>query len=88
MKYNMLIKRDEKYSFIFERKSVIATNLSEKDFEKIRALNMDLLKDYSFVKYQDTDFTWWSFCTMLLTKNKLYKNQCFDIDWYGNITRY
>lgn len=84
--YNLLAKSDKKYSFLIS--DFIATKLNEKEFEIIKKNNEKLFKDYRFIPYNETDFTWWAKVNKYLTKNKLYSGVCFDIDYFGNITKY
>lgn len=84
-KYNILAKCLKGQEYIIT--DMIATKLTKQKFAKLQELN-DFLQDYRFIEYKDTDFTWWDKITKYLTINKLYKNCNFDIDYYGNITRY
>lgn len=85
-KYNMLVKRHPEKSYLVG--DFIATKLNKKDFEELKGLNKDLLGKHEFVKFEDTDFSWWSKTHQQLTKTKLIKNLVFEKDYYGNITKY
>lgn len=83
--YNMLSKRDkDKPYIIFD---FVATKLSEKQFNRLKELNPDILGDYYFIPYAHTDFTWWGKCTKYLTNRRL-SQAYFSIDYFGNITKY
>lgn len=84
-KYNIIAKTIPNKEYIITE--MIATNLTKEKFLKIQKLN-GFLKDYKFINFKDTDFTWWQRITKFLTQSKLYKNCYFDIDFYGNITKY
>lgn len=84
--YNIIAKRVKGHEYIMT--DLIATKLTRNQFEKIKQLNQKLFEDYYFIPYKETDFTWWAKITKYLTTCKLYHNQCFEIDYFGNITRY
>lgn len=84
--YNILAKCDKEKSYIIT--DFIATKLTKTQFEKLKTLNEKLLGEYRFIAYNDTDFTWWSRVNKKLTASRLYKNCCFDIDFYGNVYEY
>lgn len=86
MPYNIIVKSDSKYKFIIY--DMIATNLNKNEFEKIKSANMDLLGEYDFIPFKNTDFSWWQSITRFLTKNRLYRNVYFDIDFFGNVKKY
>ena len=86
MIYNIIVKYNNKYKFFIN--DIIATNLNKKEFEKIKNANMDLLKDYDFIPFKKADFSWWGGITKFLTRNKLYKNVYFNIDFFGNVKKY
>lgn len=84
--YNILAKCDKEKSYIIL--DMIATKLSKTQFEELKSINEALLGDYKFIPYKDTDFSWWYKVNKKLTASKLYKNCCFDCDFYGNIIEY
>lgn len=87
--YNLLAKCDKEHPYIIY--DFVATKLSKKEFEKLRDYsqhNKDLLGEYRFIPYQDTDFSWWGSVKKYLTKRHLYHNQYFEIDYWGYVTRY
>lgn len=87
MKYNILARQDKARPYIIG--DFIATTLSKKTFELVKENNPDLFKDYVFIAYKDTDFSWWASVSKKLfaTKSgyKLKKGVYFDCDWYGNV---
>lgn len=85
-KYNLLVKRNKEKAYLIN--DFIATKLSEKEFEKTKELNPKLLGDYDFMPFSDTDFGFWNRVDKYLTKTKLTKNVAFEIDYYGNVTKY
>ena len=66
---------------------MIATRLSEEQFNKIKELNRDRFDGYRYIANEDTDFSWWSRITKKLTPTRIVPAE-FDIDFYGNITEY
>lgn len=93
-KYNIIAKTIPNKEYIITE--MIATKSNKKLFKELQE-KYDYLKEYKFIDYKDTDFTWWGKITKLLTirKDTLFKNitfnikYCyFDIDFYGNITKY
>ena len=84
-KYNIIAKCDTEKPYIIL--DMIATKLNKKQFEKLQEQNTKLLGNYRFINYNDTDFTWWGKIEKYLTNTKITKAY-FDIDFYGNITKY
>lgn len=84
-KYNLLTKRVSGKEYLIS--DFIATKLSKKQFEKIKANNA-FLSEYDFTPYKETDFTWWSRVSKKLTAKKLYSGVLFECDFYGNVTEY
>lgn len=68
-------------------KDIIATNLSKKKFEQLQALNSELLGDYRYIPFNETDFSWWSRINKKLTAKKI-KQAYFEIDFYGNVKEF
>lgn len=82
-KFNLLVKGVKGKEYLIE--DFIATKLSEREFKEIQELNMDWFGDYRFVKYEDTDFSWWCRVNKKLTKTRYKKNCHFEIDFNGNV---
>jgi hypothetical protein len=71
---------------------MIATRLTDKQWQKIKELNPQLFGDsdsfvWRFIPQKETDFSWWPKISRKLTSTKI-KGACFDCDYYGNITEY
>lgn len=79
--YNILAKYDKFYITDF-----IATKLNKKQFTQLQQCN-DFLKDYTFIPFENTDFMWWSKTQKYLTKSKIVRAY-FEIDFYGNVSKY
>lgn len=79
--YNILAKYDKFYITDF-----IATKLNKSQFQKLQQCN-EFLKEYSFIPYKNTDFMWWSNIDKYLTKTKITRAY-FEIDFYGNVSKY
>lgn len=84
--YNIVVKRKAGQEYIIY--DMMATKLNKKQFEKLKELNQQLLGDYYFIDYKDTDFSWWHKITKYLTLSKITNNWAFDCDFYGNIIKY
>ena len=54
---NLLVKRKEGAEFIIT--DMIATRLSKRKFEELKAVNAEKLGEYEFMKASDVDWTWW-----------------------------
>lgn len=86
MKYNLIVKVVEGKEYLIS--DFIATTLNKSQAMKIVENNKKIFNGcYRFIEFKDTDFNWWQKVDKYLTKNKLYKNTYFDIDFNGNITR-
>ena len=83
--YNIVAKPHKDCDYIYV--DMIATKLSEKQFNRVKELNPSLLGDYVFVPYSQTDFTWWSSIKKYLTQRRL-SSAYFSIDYWGRITKY
>lgn len=83
-KFNLVVKRVKGQEYLIT--DMIATKLSKAKFEKLKELNKNLLGEYVFIKYEDTDFSWWDKVTKYLTERRITKAY-FDIDFYGNVTK-
>lgn len=64
---------------------MIATRLSRAQFEKLQALNPELLGDYRFTPQAETDFSWWPRISRKLTPRKIV-TAYFNCDFYGRVT--
>lgn len=84
--YNIICKRVKGQEYIIH--DMIATKLNKKQFEKLQELNKELLGDYYFIPYNETDFSWWGKVTKCLTTKKITSGWAFDCDYFGNITKY
>lgn len=88
--YNLLVLRDKEHPFIIG--GFIATKLSKEQCEHA-IQEWDRLKDYSFIAYKDTDFSWWQSVRKKLTYSATtctfrLRSANFDIDWFGNVIEY
>lgn len=83
--YNIVAKPHKECSYALT--DMMATKLTERQFNKIKELNPDLLGDYIFIPYNDTDFSWWSRVTRYLTLHKI-RRASFEVDYFGRITKY
>lgn len=85
--YNLIAKQDKERPYIIG--GFIATKLNKKQCETAINLFGDTLKDYVFIPYKETDFSWWQNVRAKLTLSgntfRLKKGVYFDIDWYGNV---
>lgn len=84
-KYNILVKRDKEHTYLI--KDFMATSLSKNKFEKLKEQNKAILGDFDFIPYNETDFMWWNKIEKYLTPTKIVKAY-FNIDFYGNVTKY
>ena len=82
--YNIVAKQADKPYIIYD---MMATRLSRKQFEKIKSLNPDLLGEYHFIPYNETDFSWWGKVQKYLTNRRI-TTAYFDCDYWGRITKY
>ena len=83
-KFNLVVKRVEGREYLIT--DMMATKLTKMEFENLRLSNMDLLGDYVFCDYKDTDFSWWAKVHKYLTPCRIISAD-FDIDFYGNVTK-
>lgn len=72
---------------------MIATRLTEKQWEELKSANLDKFGDteqytWRYIPQRETDFSWWDRITKKLTKTKLIGGCEFTCDYYGKITEY
>lgn len=63
---------------------IMATSLSRSQFEKLQAINEELLGDYHYIPQNETDFSWWDRINRKLTVTRI-KTAYFECDYYGNV---
>ena len=83
-RFNLIVKRVKGREYLIT--DMIATKLTKGQFERLRSLNKDLLGDYEYCNYKDTDFSWWSRVHKYLTLKRI-TTAYFDIDYWGNVTK-
>lgn len=64
---------------------LIATPLTKSKFERLQQLNPELLGDYRYIPYSETDFSWWSRISQKLTGKKI-RQAYFNCDFHGKVT--
>ena len=69
-------------------KDMISTRLTKAKFEALKNINQELLGDYRFIPFEETDFSWWGRIDRKLTAKKIVSGVEFDIDFHGNVTEY
>lgn len=84
-KFNILTKKDKQKEYIIT--DMIATKLTEKKFLELKKLNSKILGEYDFVKFENTDFSWWGKISKYLTATKITRAN-FEIDFFGNVEKY
>lgn len=67
---------------------MMATRLTKGQFDKLQAINEELLGEYRFIPQAETDFSWWNRITKKLTARKIVSGVEYHCDFYGNITEY
>lgn len=68
---NLLVKRKAGAEFIIT--DMMATRLSERKFEELKAVNAEKLEGWEFVKAGDVDWTWWDRVFKKLTPTAIYR---------------
>lgn len=68
---NLLVKRKEGAEYIIT--DMIATRLSKRKFEELKAVNAEKLGGYEFMKADEVDWTWWDKVFKKLTTKAIYR---------------
>lgn len=68
---NLLVKRKAGAEFIIT--DMIATRLSKRKFEELKAVNAEKLGEYEFMKASEVDWTWWDRVFKKLTPTAVYR---------------
>lgn len=68
---NLLVKRKAGAEYIIT--DMIATRLSKRKFEELKAVNAEKLGDYEFIKAGEVDWTWWDRVFKKLTAKAIYR---------------
>ena len=68
---NLLVKRLEGREFIIT--DMMATRLSKRKFEELKACNEDKLGAWEFMPASEVDWTWWDRVFKKLTPSAIYR---------------
>lgn len=68
---NLLVKRKAGAEYIIT--DMIATRLSRRKFEELKAVNTEKLGEYEFMSASEVDWTWWDRVFKKLTTKAIYR---------------
>lgn len=68
---NLLVKRKAGAEFIIT--DMVATRLSKRKFEELKAINQEKLGEYEFMPASEVDWTWWDRVFKKLTERAIYR---------------